>query len=171
MIFRILAKNVANITKAAFYVSRITVCHNNDLVKKNSTVSEYQGKNLRISAGKSLEEISEGTNCAKKGKSNHLLTLGEKISNFSHKFPSRALKTAFNVSRGWILGKKLFLEIRFLQFSPKWRRTFRTVSDKLLAGFSFMHFAYPKGGFGRDSCLESGLHNHGLQSIKVVGLF
>ena len=34
-----------------------------------------------------------------------------------------------------------------------------------------MHFAYPKGGFGRASCLESGLHNHGLQSIKVVALF
>ena len=34
-----------------------------------------------------------------------------------------------------------------------------------------MHFAYPKGGFGRDFCLESGLHNHGLQAIKVLGFF
>ena len=109
--------------------------------------------------------------CKKKGSSNHLLTLGEKVSNFSSKVPSSAVKTAFNVSGGWNQERNCFWKYRILQFSPTSRRTFRTVSDKFLAGYTFMHFAYPKGGFGRDSCLESGLHNHGLQAIKVVGFF
>ena len=34
-----------------------------------------------------------------------------------------------------------------------------------------MHYAYPKGGYGRAFCLESGAHNHGLQATKVVCLF
>ena len=150
MIFRILAKNVANITKAAFYVSRITVCHNNDLVKKNSTVSEYQGKNLRISAGKSLEEISEGTNCAKKGKSNHLLTLGEKVSNFSPKVPSRAVRTDFYVSKGWILGKK-FGSIQFSHFLAHREKIFGLYAKKFFAGLSIMHSTRPEGVLGENS--------------------
>ena len=107
MIFRILAKNVAKITKAAFYMSRLTFCQKTFLEKKKSTLAVFQGKNLRISAGKCLEEISEGTISAKKGISNHLLSLGEKVSNFSPKVLIRAVRTAFNVSKGWILGKKL----------------------------------------------------------------
>ena len=58
-------KNVANITKAAFYLSRLTFCQKNVLEKKNSTFAVFQGKILRISAGKCQEKISEGTNFAK----------------------------------------------------------------------------------------------------------
>ena len=106
LILRILAKNVANITKAAFYLSRLTFCQKKVMQKKNSTLVDFQGKNLRFSAEKWLEEISGGTNFAKKGNSKHSLTLGEKISNFSPKVPSRAVRTAFYVSKGWILGIK-----------------------------------------------------------------
>ena len=66
MIFRILAKNVANITKAAFYLSRLTFCQKNVLEKKNSTLAVFQGKTLISSVWKSLAEISEGTYFAKK---------------------------------------------------------------------------------------------------------
>ena len=103
----------------------------------------------------------------KKVNSNHFLLLAEKVSNFSSKVPSSAVKTAFNVSGGWNPGKKCFWKYGILQFSPTSRRTFRTVSDKFLAGFWFGHFAYPKGGFGRDSYLECRLYNNGLQAIKL----
>ena len=67
----------------------------NVLEKKNSTLEDFQGKNLEISAEKCLQKNSEGTKFAKKGNSNHLLTSGEKVSNFSPKIPSRAVRTAF----------------------------------------------------------------------------
>ena len=60
MIFGILAENAANITKAAFYLSRLKFCRKNVLQIINSTLADFQGKNLRLSAEKSLEEISEG---------------------------------------------------------------------------------------------------------------
>ena len=144
MIFGIRAENAANITKAAFYVSRLTIYHNNVLVKKNSTASDYQGKNLRISAGKCLEEFSEGTNCAKKGKSNHLLTLGEKVSNFSPKVPSRAVRTAFYVSKGWILGKK-FGSIQFSDFLGHREKLFGLDAKNFFAGLSIMHSTRSRG--------------------------
>ena len=143
----------------------------NFLEKKNSTHANFQGKSLRISAGKSLEEISEGTNVAKKGSSNHLLTLGEKFQTFLQKFPAVLSKQHSTNPEDEIQERKCFWKYRNLQFSPTSRRTFRTVSDKFLAGFPFMQFAYPKAGFGRDSCLESGHHNYGLQAIKVEGFF
>ena len=111
MIFRILAKNVADITKAAFYLSRLTFCQKNVLEKNKSTLALFQGKNLRVSPEKCLEKKFWGNKFwKKKGNSNHFLTLGEKVSNFSPKVPSRAIRTAFYVSKDWILGKN-FLEV------------------------------------------------------------
>ena len=49
--FRILAKNVASVTNAAFYLSRVTFCQKNVLEEKNSTISHFQGINLRFSVG------------------------------------------------------------------------------------------------------------------------
>ena len=46
LIFRILAKKVANITKAAFYLSRLRFCQKNVSEKKKSTFSDFQGKNF-----------------------------------------------------------------------------------------------------------------------------
>ena len=119
MIFKILAENVAKITKAAFYLSRLTFCQKTFLEKKKSTLAVFQGKNLRISAGKCLEEISEGTNSAKKGNSNPSLYLGEKASNFSPKVPSKAVRTAFYVSKGWILGKKRKYTVLWFSRTPR----------------------------------------------------
>ena len=82
----------------------------NVLEKKNSPVWDYQGTNLRISAGKCLEEVSEGTNFAWNSILNRFLKMAEKVSNFSPKVPRRAIRTAFYVTRGWILGKK-YLEV------------------------------------------------------------
>ena len=64
MNFRILAKNVAIITKVAFYLSRLTIRQKIVFEKKNSTLSDFQGKNLKISAVKCLKENSDSTNFA-----------------------------------------------------------------------------------------------------------
>ena len=167
MIFRILAKNVAHITKAAFYLSRVTFCQKNVLEKKNSTLADFQGKNLRISAGKCLEEISEGTNSAKKGNSNHSLSLGEKASNFSSKVPSKAVRTAFYVSKGWISGTKWKYTVLWFSRTPC--KSFWTLCEEFFAGLSIMHFTSPKGVFGRNFCLNSALHNQGNQAITGGG--
>ena len=45
------------------------------------------------------------------------MTLGEKVSNFSPKVPSRAVTTAFYISKGWILGKKILEVYSSLIFS------------------------------------------------------
>ena len=164
MIFRILAKTVAKITKAASYLSRLTFCHKTVLEKMNSTLADFQGKNLRTSSGKCVQENSEGTNFAKKSNSNHLLTLGEKVSNFSPKVPSRAVRTAFYVSKGWSLGKKIW-KYTVLCFSRTPRKPFWTLCDYFFAGLTNMHFTRPKGVFWRNLCLKSVLHIHGFQAI------
>ena len=164
MIFRILAKTVANITKAASYLSRLTFCQKNVFEKMNATLADFQGKNLGTSSGKCVQENSEGTNFAKKSNSNHFLTLGEEVSNFSPKTPSRAVITAFYVSKGWILGKKN-CKYTVLSFSRTPRKPFWTLCDDFFAGLTNMHFTRPKWVFGRNLCLKSVLHIHEFQAI------
>ena len=162
MIFRILAKNVANITKAAFYLYRLTFCQKKVMEKKNSTLADFQGKNFRFSAEKCLEEFSEGQ-ILQKNVIRIIYWLWErKFQTFPQKIPAKLSERRSMYPEDEFQEINCFWKYRILQFPPTSRRTIRTVSDKFLAGFSFMHFAYPKGGFGRDSCLESGLHNHGL---------
>ena len=137
--------------------------------EKEFNTCGFSAKKLKISAGKCLEETSEGTNFAKKSNSNHLLSLGEKVSNFSPNVPSRALRTAFYVSKGWILGKKNW-HYTVLWFPRTPRKTFWTLCEEFLAGLSIMYFTRPKGVFGRNFCLKSALHIHGLQAIIGTGL-
>ena len=179
LIFRILAKNVANITKAAFYVSILTNCHNNVLVKKNSNVSDYQGKNLRFLVRNCWHDwqtfflsvqrkILRKQNLHKRVNHNHFLTLGHKVWNLYLKPPSRAVRTAFYVSRGWFPG--FFLEYIVLRRSRTPSSKIRTFSEEFYVGLSFMHFTFPKSVFGRNLRLISGRHILGLQAIKFVGL-
>ena len=168
MIFGIVEKNFANITKAAFYLSRLTFCQKNVLERKNSTLADFQDKHLRLPAGKCMEENSEETNFAKNVNSNHFLTLGKKVSNFSPKIPSRALITAFYVSKGRILGKKVW-KYTVLCFSRTPRKTLWTLCEEFFAGLSIMHFTRPKEVFGRNFCLKSVHHLHGFQAIIGAG--
>ena len=118
----------------------------NVLEKKNSTLEDFQGKNLRYSAWKCPEELSEGTNFPKKINSNHLLTLGEKDSNFSLKVPSRAVRTAFYVSKGWILGKKTLEVYSSLIFSDT-AQNFLVFMRRVFCRTIIYAFYSPKGSF------------------------
>ena len=169
MIFRILAKNFANITKAAFYLSRQTFCQKNVLEKNISTLADFWGKNLRISAAKSLEEIPEGTNFAKKkGNSNHFLTLGEKVSNFSPKVPSSAVKTAFNVSKGWILGKKTLEVYSSLIFSDT-AQNFLDFMRRVFCRIVNYAFYSPKGSFWEKFLFENCASHWRISSDNKCG--
>ena len=110
-----------------------------------------------------------GNKFCKKGNSNHLLTLGEKVSKFSPKVPSRAVRTAFYVSKGWILGKKIW-KYTVLWFSRTPRKIFWTLCEEFFAGLSIMHSTRPKGVFGRNFCLKSALYINGFQAIIERGL-
>ena len=171
MIFRILAKNFANITKAAFYLSRQTFCQKKFLEKNISTLADFWGKNLRISAAKSLEEIPEGTTFAKKGNSNHFLTLGEKVSKFSPKVPSSAVKTAFNVSGWWNPGKKMFLEVQnspiFSDFQTNFSDCKRWVSSRM----SIYAFRLPKRRFWKGLLFGIWASQSRTSGHKSCGLF
>ena len=134
-----------------YHQSCILPVQSNILLRKYFGEKEFNtcgflGKNLRISAGKCLEEISEGTNSAKKGISNHLLSLGEKFSNFSPKVPSRAVITAFYVSKEWILGKKVW-KYTVLCFSRTPRKPFWTLYDDFFGRIIIYAFYSPKGSF------------------------
>ena len=136
--------------------------------EKEINTCGFSGKNLRISAGKCLEEFSEGTNSAKKGNSNPSLYLGEKASNFSPKVPSKAVRTAFYVSKGWIPGKKRKYTVLWFSRTP--RKSFLTLCEEFFAGLSIMHYTHPRGVFVRNFCLNSAPHNHGFQAITDGGL-
>ena len=88
MIFRILEKNVAITTKAAFYLSGLTFCQKNVLERMNSTLAVFQGKHLRLPAGKCIEEISEGTNFAKSVIRIIFWLWERKFQSFPQKFPA-----------------------------------------------------------------------------------
>ena len=90
------------------------------------------------------EDNSEETNLHRRVNSNHFLFLGEKVSNFYPNSPSRAIRTAFYVTRGWILGKKL-LEVYSSLILSAPSKCFRTSCEEFPAGLSFMHFTRPKG--------------------------
>ena len=169
MIFRILAKNIANITKAAFYLSRITFCQKIVLEKKNSTLAVFQGKKLRSSARKCLEEISEGKILQKKViRSIHWLW-ERKFQTFPRKFPAELSERHSTYPKDAIKDKKLW-KYTVLWFSRTPRKTFWTLCEEFFAGLSIMLFTRPKGIFERNFCLKCALHIHGFQAIISADL-
>ena len=169
MIFRILAKNVANITKAAFYLSRLTFCRKKCFGENEINTCGFSWKTSQTFGGKVYRRNLWGNKFCKKGNSSHFLTLGKKVSNFSTKIARRAVITTFYVSRGRILGKKIW-KYTVLWSSRTPRKTFWTLCEEFFAGLSNMHFTRPKGVFGRNFCLKSALHIHGFQVIIDAGL-
>ena len=83
---------------------------------------------------------------AEKCNSKHSLTLGEKVPNFSRKVPSRAVKTAFCVSKGWILGKKTLEVYSSLIFSDT-AQNFLDSMRKVFCRIINYAFYSPKGSF------------------------
>ena len=109
-----------------------------------------------------------GNKLCKKGNSNLFLTLGEKVSNFSPKFPSRAVSTASYVSKGWILGKKFWKNT--VLWSSRTPRNFLDFMRKVFCRIINYAFYSPKWSFGRNFCLKSALHIHGYRAI-IGGVF
>ena len=91
-------------------------------------ISEFRWKFVGICSSnlpsKCPKEISGEQSLHKKVNSNHFLLLAEKVSNFSSKVPSSAVKTAFNVSGGWNPGKKMFLEVQNSPIFPDFEKKF-----------------------------------------------
>ena len=169
MIFRIQAKNVAIRNKAAVCMSRLTFCQKKFCRKIIQLFRNFRGKTSEFRRESVWKRFLREQILHKKRNSNHLLTLGEKVSNFSPKVPSRAVTTAFYVSKGWILRKK-FWKNRVLWFSRTPRKTFWTLGEEFFAGLSILHFTRPKVVFGRNFCLEYAPHIHGFEAIIGAGL-
>ena len=64
MIFGILAKKCRKYHLSCILLVQTNILQKKVLEKKNSTLSDFQGKILKISAVESLKDISEGTNFA-----------------------------------------------------------------------------------------------------------
>ena len=170
MIFRILAKNVTNITKAAIYRSRLTFFQKNALEKKNSTVSDFQGKISEFPRKSVLKDFLREQSLHKKGISNQFLEVGrESFKLFPPKIPSRAVRTAFYVTRGWILGKNLLELYSSLIFSDT-EQTFSDFMRRVFCRIISYAFYAPKGSFSKNLCLKSAFHIHGFQAIIGAGL-
>ena len=113
MIFRILAKNVASVTKAAFYLSRLTFCQKMFWRKRIQHFRIFREKIAEFRRESVQEKFLREQILHKKGKSNLFLKLREKDSNSYPKVLSRAVRTAFYVSRGWNPGKIFFGSMKF----------------------------------------------------------
>ena len=87
-IFRILTKNVAIITKAAFYMSRLTFCQKKGFGEIKFNVCGFSGKKSQNFGGKVSRRISEGTNFAKKVIRNIQWLWERKFRTFPQKFPA-----------------------------------------------------------------------------------
>ena len=163
MIFRILAKNVANINKAAVCLSRLTFCQKNVLERMNSTLADFQGKNRRISSGKCVQEISEGTNFAKSVIRTIFWPWERKFQTFP-KVPSRAVITAIYVSKGWFLGKKL--EVYSSLFFSNTVQNFLAFMRRIFCRIINYAFYSPKGSFWEKLVFEVWASHSRISSVN-----
>ena len=181
MIFRILAKNVASVTKAAFYLSRLTFCQTKWFGEKDINTFGFPGKItsefpwkivgmiVKPSFWVSRRKLRGNKTCIKELIQFFFDFGREKYFKLLSKISQQSCQTAFYVSRGWIPGKLLWKNI-VLRCSRTSNKNFRTFSELLYVEISIMHFTFPKAGFGRNLCLKSGRHIQGLQVVKGVGL-
>ena len=72
--------------------------------------------------------------------------MGEKVSKFSPKVPNRAVRTAFYVTRGWILWKK-FLEVYSSLIFSDTEQIFSDFMRRVLCRIINYAFYAPKGSF------------------------
>ena len=72
--------------------------------------------------------------------------MGEKVSKFSTKVPHRAVRTAFYVTRGWILWKK-FLEVYSSLIFSDIEQNFSDFMRRVLCRIINYAFYAPKGSF------------------------
>ena len=133
-----------------------------------STLAGFQGQNLRVSSGKCEEEISAGTNFAQKFNSNHLLTLGDKVSNFCPIVPSRAVRTAFYVSKYWILGKT-FLEVYSSLIFSDTAKNFLDFMRRVFCRIINYAFYSPKVSFWEKFLFEVWASHSRISSDKKCG--
>ena len=73
--------------------------------EKEFNTCGFLGKKSQISGGKVSRRKFLREHFLQKRYFESIIVLGEKVSNFSPKVPIRAVRTAFYVSKGWILGK------------------------------------------------------------------
>ena len=162
-----LAKNFANITKAAFYLSRLTFCQKNVLEKKNSTLADFQGKNLRISGEKCLEGISEGTNFAK-----NVIRIFIDFGRESFKlFPKSSQQSCqHGVLRIQRMNSRKKMEVYSSLIFSDTAQTFLDFMWRVFRRNINYAFYAPKGSFKGIFCLESAFRIHGFQTITCAGL-
>ena len=106
----------------------------------------FSGKKSQNFVGKLWRRNFWGNKFCKKCNSNQFLTLGEEVSNFSPKVPSRAVRKAFYVIRGWILGKKL-LEVYSSLFFSDTVQNFLDFMRRIFCRIINYAFYSPKGSF------------------------
>ena len=143
-------KKTGRVIKTAFYVCRGTICQKTVFERKQ--ILHFRIFSCKFSDWhlKNLAGLSNLTSASPKEQDGGIIYGEKKIiqtsfrlcerrfQTFAQKFMSRAVKNAFLICRAWFPGNKYFRNIKFYRFSPVSSRTFRTLSDKFLAGFSFM---------------------------------
>ena len=114
MIFRIPAKNVANITKDSFHFSRLTFCRKNVFGENEFNTCGFSGKKPQNFVGKMCTRNFWGNKFCKKGNTNHFLTLGEKVSNFPKSSQQSCHNGSLRIQR--MNSRKNFGSIQFSVF-------------------------------------------------------
>ena len=150
MILRLSTKKTGRVIKTAFYVCRGTIWQKTVFERKqilhflifSSKFSDLHLKNLAGLSNLPSASPKEQAGGIKYGEKKIIQTsfrlCGRRFQTFTQKFLKRAVKNAFYICRAGFPGNKFFRNIKFYRFSPISSRTFRTLSDKFLAGFSFM---------------------------------
>ena len=129
----------------------IPLVQTNILTKKSFGENEFN--TCGVSVNKSQNFVRKvwrrnfwGNKFCKKGNSNHFLTLGKKVSNFSPKIARRAVITALYVSKGQILWKKN-LEVYSSLFFSDTAQNFLDFMRRVFCRFIKYAFYSPKGSF------------------------
>ena len=169
MIFRILAENVASVTKAAFYLSRLTFCQKMFWRKRLQHFRIFREKIAEFPRESVQKKVLREQILHKKGNSNLFLNLREKDSNSYPKIFSRAVRTAFYVSRGWNPGKKFFGSINFFDVPGLRADVLGLLANSFMLEYQLCNFCSEREVLGETYAWNLGASDSRNSSVKRCG--
>ena len=142
MIFRILAKNVANITKAAFYLFQTNILPKKCFREKEFNTWGFSGKKSQNFGGKMSRRIFWGNKFCKKCNSNIYWLWERKFQTFPKSSQQSCQHGILRLQRINSRNKRKYT-VPWFSRTP--RKPFWTLCEEFFAGLSIMHFTRQKG--------------------------
>ena len=170
MIFRILAKNVANITEASFHLSRLKFCREKCFGEKEFNTFGLSGENSQNFGSRESKRNFWGNNFCIKKVIRIIFWLWERtFQTFTQKFPAEVSEQHSTYPEDECQERK-FGSIQFSDFLGHRAKSFGHYAKSFLQDYKLCILLAQRGVFGRKFCFKFALHIHRFQAKIGAGL-